>query len=263
MISKFNSILPKSFPPAITIGLAIFLSFLYFLNFFIPINNAISFAPQDLLEFNLNKLSFYSMGHLSFLHLLFNVISLITPMSNFEKRNGTVYTGIILNLLTVSTGLLYALFGIFLYPNSKILGASGIIFSFLGWFAYHESLINATYLITPTVSIPTIYSPLIPLILIAIFVPGSSFLGHLFGLLMGYALALGYFKILIPKSSIIEWIEVKAQPLINLIPSFVKYYREEDTKYVRDGEYFSVLNEEFVTVEEPSNFQGQGHVLGA
>lgn len=210
------------------------------------------------------------MGHLSFLHLFFNVLSIVTVLSNFEKRNGTVYSGVILNLLTVSTGLVYSIVGFLFYPEMKVLGASALVFSFLGWFAYHESLINATYIITPTITIPTIYTPIIPLILMKIIVPGSSLLGHAYGLLMGYVLALGYFKILIPKSSIIEWIEVKANKLIELIPSFVKYYREEDAKYVREGEYFSLsdADQHVVSVggDEAGNttpFQGQGRVLGA
>ncbi|CCH45089.1 Rhomboid protein 2 [Wickerhamomyces ciferrii] len=166
-------------------------------------------------------------------------------------------------LLAVATALPYSFLGVLLFPNTKVLGAS---------------LIKPTFQITPTYSLPTIFTPFGPLILISIILPGSSFFGHLFGLIAGYALAFGYLGKLAPPSKVIEWIETKLDGLINLIPSIFIYYREVEAKNLRENtDYVSLLgqsesilpttnpNVTSTTTPATSNptFQGQGHVLGA
>lgn len=261
------------YPPALTIGLTIFLPFLYILNFFISINDHIALSPTDLFKLDLNRVSLYPLGHLSIFHVLMNVLALITPLSNFERRHGTVYTGVVLNLLAVSTAIPYCILGSVFIPNTKIIGASAWAFSFAGYFAYKESLIKPTFQITPSHSLPTLATPLIPLILIAIFVPGSSFFGHLFGLISGYALAYGYLAKLAPPSKVIEFIESKLDGLINLIPSMFIYYREVEAKHSREQtDYVSLIGPTETILPTTNNptapasnptFAGQGHVLGA
>lgn len=117
---------------------------------------------------------------------------------------------------------------------------------------------------------PTLATPLIPLILIAIFVPGSSFFGHLFGLTAGYALAYGYLGKLAPPSKVIEYIESKLDGLINLIPSIFIYYREVEVKEQRtENSYVSFMGQTDTILPTSNNpavtnpsFTGQGHVLG-
>lgn len=107
--------------------------------------------------------------------------------------------------------------------------------------------------------------------LIAIFVPGSSFFGHFFGILAGYALAYGYLGKLAPPSKVIEWIEAKLDKLINLIPSVFIYYREVEAKNLRaQTDYVSLIGQTesiLPTTSAPAvsnpSFAGQGHVLGA
>lgn len=270
-VSKFLPLGDK-YPPALTIGLIIFLPLLYILNIFLSINSAIALSPSSLTNFNLNQLSLYPLGHLSIFHLIFNLLAIVAPLSQFERYHGTVYTGVILNLFAVSTAVLYAVLGLVFYPSASVLGSSAWVFSFAGFFAYKESLIKPIFTITPTVTIPTLYTPMIPLIIIAVIFPGSSFIGHFFGLISGYLLAFGYLNKLVPSSSIIEKIEEKLDKLINLIPTPFKYYKEVDAKYLRtQDDYVSILptytpstnTEASVIPQQPSGFQGQGHVLGA
>ncbi|KAH3674820.1 hypothetical protein WICMUC_003023 [Wickerhamomyces mucosus] len=258
------------YPPALTIGLVVFLTFIYILSFFTPINEAIYLTPTALTQLDLNRISLYPLGHLSIFHLVFNLFAIVTPLSLFEKKHGTVYTGVILNLLAVATAVLYSILGLVFYPNAKVVGASAWVFSFSGFFAYKESLIKPTFQISPSYSLPTVATPLIPLVLIAILVPGSSLLGHLFGLVAGYALAYGLLNILVPPSKVIEWIEEKVDKLISLIPSQFKYYKEIDAKFNRSqDEYVSFLQTDILpTTNEPESnhagsFQGEGQVLGA
>lgn len=279
LLAKIRDFLPiasiqganaNSFPPALTIGLMVFLPSVYIISRFTNLNDSIALSSKDLLALDLNRLSFYPLGHLSVFHLLFNCVSLLAPLSKFERKNGTVITGVVLNLITVIAGLIYSVLK-FNSPVS-ILGASGWVFTLMSYFAYKESLISPVYQITPTTKFPTLLTPFIPLVLIAVLVPGSSFVGHLAAIVTGYILALGYLKILLPPSRIIQWIEVKLEKLINLIPSQFKYYKEIDAKYTRDEEYVSFMSTGLATSASgtaaaeadpaATNFQGDGHVLG-
>ncbi|KAH3686979.1 hypothetical protein WICPIJ_002048 [Wickerhamomyces pijperi] len=268
-ISNLQKFIPagSKYPPALTIGLVVFLTFLYLLDFVVPVNDTIALSPRALTSIDLNRLSLYPLGHLSIFHLVFNLLAIVTPLSIFERRHGTVYTGVVLNLLAVFTALLYCVLGLVFYPDAKVLGASAWVFSFSGFFAYKESLIKPTYTISPSYSLPTIATPLVPILIIAILVPGSSLLGHLFGLAAGYALAYGVFTKLVPPSNVIEFIEQKADRLIQLIPSVFVYYREVDAKHIRtQDDYVSVLDNDVLPVTEEhvpgATFQGQGQVLG-
>lgn len=268
-LTNFQNKLPAGtkLPPALSIGLVLFLTFLYLLNFFVAVNDKIALSPKSLTSFDLNRLSLYPLGHLSIFHLILNLSAIVTPISVFERRHGTVYTGVVLNLLAISAALLYCVIGLIFYPDASVLGASAWVFSFAGFFAYQESLIKPTYTISPSYHLPTIATPLVPILIIAILVPGSSLIGHLFGLASGYALAYGIFTKLVPPSNVIEWIEEKVDKLIQLIPEPIEYYREVDAKHIRQqDEYVSVLDNDVLPVSEErdtgNTFQGQGQVLG-
>lgn len=260
-------VLPNGQPPsALTTGLVVFLTFLYVLNNFIPINDAMSLSPQNV--FNLGRLSNYPLIHLSVTHLCFNLISLIGPLNMFEARHGTVYTGVVLNLAAVLTGLLYCLFGRLLYPEVSIAGASGWCFTLFGYFSYKESVIRPRYHIGSSYAFPTVLMPLMLLFFISIIIPGASFWGHFFGLLVGYFIGAKekLFDKITPPSWIIIKIESKLDRLINLIPSWVKYYREADMNERNDVEYTSLFTADATlplhNAPEQQNLRSNGRVLG-
>lgn len=221
---------PNGQPPsALTTGLLAFLLLLFCLDKVIPIAGVMSLSPKSM--FNLGKLSNYPLIHLSLMHLFFNAFSLVGPLNLFEAQHGTVHTGVVLNLTAIITGLLYCLFGKLFYPDTSIAGASGWCFTFFGYFSYKESAITPRYHIPRSnFAFPTVLIPMVLLILISIFVPGVSFWGHFFALLVGYFIGAKEkaFRKIMPPSWIIEKIEEKAEPLIRLIPSWVKFYREKD-----------------------------------
>lgn len=192
-------------------------------------------------------------------------MGLLTPLSKFERSHGTVYTGVILNLFAVFAAIPYCIFGYFLWPNTSVLGSSGWFFSFITYYAYHESLIKPTIRITPDFNFPTLYTPLVLVVGIAIIMPGSSMMGHFFGCVVGYAYSFKYMDILVPPSKVIEWIENKLERLIGLIPNAFQYYKEVDAKHLRSqSEYVSMF--EPITTEHgetaTGGFPGEGRTLG-
>lgn len=264
-------ILPPGQPlSGLSTGLSIFLTLLFVINFTIyPLNDHIVLKTDSLFTFDLNRISLYPLAHLSVIHLLFNVLSLFTPLTLFERTHGTLYTGVILNLLAVFTGIIYCLVGYVFFPNVEVGGASGWCFSFFGYFAVKESRIRPSTAITSSISFPTLYVPVLLLLIIGVVAPGSSFAGHSIGLALGYFMGFkeDWVMKITPPSSILKKIENRADPLINMIPFGIKYYREAEVE--RSNEYTSLYesgesslplhNSEGTT---GPGFQGQGRVLG-
>lgn len=103
------------------------------------------------------------------------------------------------------------------------------------------------------VAIPTWSLPFIPLVITAIIMPGSSFIGHTLGLLAGYALSMKYLDPLIePSTKAVEFIETKLARLIDLIPPQITYIREVQARELRASQFDDL----------PISEVGSGRVLG-
>ncbi|SCU91912.1 LADA_0F12948g1_1 [Lachancea dasiensis] len=261
--------LPNGSPPAaLSTGLVVFMTMLFIINFVFDINRHISLTPGALFSLDLNRISMYPLGHLSIVHLLMNCISIYGPLTAFERSHGTVHTGVILNLLAVFTAIPYCLLGSVFFSETEVIGSSGWCFSLLGYFSLKESILRPQQQIFNNYYLPTRYIPVVALVFVTIFFPGSSFWGHLIGLCWGYALGSKevYAARLAPPSWIIQKIESKLDRAIAMIPFGVKFYREVDAN--RQESYSSFFGEESIlplhsdTTTSNSAFQGEGRPLG-
>ncbi|SCU93011.1 LANO_0E02784g1_1 [Lachancea nothofagi CBS 11611] len=258
--------LPDGKPPAaLSTGLMIFMFLLYVINSVVNINDHIGLEPEALFRLDLNRISLYPLGHLSFVHLLMNAVSLYGPLTVFERSHGTVHTGVILNLLAVFTAIPYCLLGYVFFRDTMVIGSSGWCFSLFAYFSFKESTIRPQQHLFGNYSIPTRYVPVLILVLVTIFFPGSSFWGHVIGLCLGYVLASKevYAGKLAPPSSWIQKLESKLDRAIALIPLGVTYYKEADAN--REESYSPLLGEESVLPLHSgpaANFQGEGRPLG-
>lgn len=108
-------------------------------------------------------------------------------------------------------------------------------------------------------TVPTWTLPLGPLVLVGLFIPQSSFLGHVLGLGAGWLLEMGYLNFMFVKTTnVVEWIETKIARVIALIPSQLDYITEVRARDIRNSDSAGLP-----VVNEPSSaFQGQGHQLG-
>ncbi|CUM66070.1 uncharacterized protein PRCAT00003724001 [Priceomyces carsonii] len=234
--------------PALSVGLTLFTFILLILDFITlhALSHTLSLYPYAPLKFDLNRLSFYCVVHQGLLHWLFNAVGLFPLISMFERTHGTVYTGITLNLLAVTAGLQYCIVGLLLYPNTHIIGISGIIFLFISYFAYKEyqfrPYIYSFQLSGREVKIPTLYSPFAALIICKILIPSSSFFGHLAGISSGFLLGHGYLRILYPPSKVILYIESKVSRGILSLEGLVTYYPETEAINTRGVSYNPILS---------------------
>lgn len=259
--------------PALTVGLAIFSFLLLIIDLATgqALAHKFSLYPYAPIHFDLNRLSFYLLYHQGFIHWALNVFGLFTPMALFEKSHGTVYTGVTLNVLAVTAGLQYCLLGLVLYPNTHVIGLSGVVFSFLSYYAYKEHELRPviyTFKVQGReYSIQTLYSPLILLVVSFFFLPGSSLFGHLAGISSGYLLGMGKLSILYPPSKVILFIEGKVERAIKLLDGVVIYYKEEDAIDQRGVSYNPILSQDIESAVNSdtlgTHYRGDGHVLGA
>lgn len=252
---------------ALTVGLVPFtlLLFLIDISTDFKLSHILALYPSAPLKFDLNALSFYPFLHKNIIHWVLNITSLGYLLNNFEKNHGTIYTGITLNLLTVIAGLQYCLLGSFLFQNTHVMGLSGLVFSFMTFYAVKESefkpILYQFKVNTTEIIIPTKYSPFIWLFVIALIIPGSSFFGHLTGITTGYLLVYKKINFLYPSSKIILFIEKKVAFLIVFLKKIVNFVTEEDGVNLRTVNYVPFLSTD-LEINTESNFRGQGHVVG-
>ncbi|CAI5760138.1 unnamed protein product [Candida verbasci] len=238
-----------SFPkqPALTTGFIIFTLILLLIKSFTSIEfSSLVLYPKAPLEFNLNSISLYCLIHQNYTHWLLNSLAISSPLALFEKKFGTVHTGITLNLLAVITALQYCMVGLVLYPNTAAIGSSSLVFSFMTYFAYQEQRykpIIYTFHLSPTskIDIKPIHTPFIFLFVCFIIFPQSSFFGHFFGITSGYLLSKGYINKLYPPSNILIKIEEKINPIIVMLNPLVNWYKEEDAQHIRNVDYIPLF----------------------
>lgn len=127
--------------------------------------------------------------------------------------------------------------------------------------------------------IPTWTKPFIILVVTAVILPGSSFLGHLLGLCAGFLMAMGHLKFMIePPSKVVLWIESKLAFLIALIPPQIRYIKEIDAIEIRKNSAIApgatgasasglplheIVSPIPVSAVPSSPFSGPGKVLGS
>ncbi|KAI3406502.2 RBD2 [Candida oxycetoniae] len=248
--------------PALTAGLTVFTFILCVIkNTFGVEMLSLVLYPRSPLDLNLNAISLYSLVHVGYLHWLFNVLSIFVPLSIFEKRHGTVYTGITLNLLTVIAALQYCAVGLLLYPNTGVVGLSGIAFSFFSYMAYQEHqykpVMESFHIGSLEIKLYTLTAPFIAALVFWVIFPTSSFPGHLAGISTGFLLAFGYINKLYPPSSIILKIEQVLAPGIRLLAPIVFYHKEEDAVQMRSVSYAPLFTEDMESLSSATNHHPQ------
>ena len=248
--------------PALTVGLPVFTFVLVLIDFVTgnAVSNAFALYAGAIFKLELNRISMYPLAHTGIFHWFVNVISLSPLLARFEKVHGTVYTGITLNLLAVSTALIYSLLAGIISPSTRVEGLSAICFLFLEFYALKEqSYYPIAFQWGDRYRLPTKYSAFVVLIITFILVPNSSLLGHLAGIGSGYLLAENYLKILYPPRKVILFIEDKLELLIAKLLPIVVYYREDLAADTRTVAYVPLFGSD--AEASSARFESSGHVL--
>lgn len=265
--------LPQPPYPVITTGLILFIVFTYIFSVFnetLVSNWALS--PASLVvNHELPRLTTYPLVHAGFFHMFSNVIVLYYPLAEFEKAHGSLHTAIVINTLGAVLGIVYTIVTyILIYLNVEsgeaadtfVLGSSGWVFTFITIAACHKATVQHSFKIH-TYSIPTLFIPLIYLILSAILVPSSSFLGHLVSIILGVLIFKKIFSLLtIPPFKIlnkIEALDIFKYAIESIFPSeYFVWTWEADVESSRYGK-----NEFILPLSNDDVITGDGVKLGS
>ncbi|CAN1277978.1 Rhomboid-like protein 15 [Linum perenne] len=179
--------------------------------------------------------------HGSLLHVLFNMLALVPLGSELERIMGSVRLFYITILLAMSNAILHLFIALLVshnpfrpYPelmDECAIGFSGILFSMI---VIETSLSGAqTRSIFGLFNVPAKWYAFILLIIFQILMTNVSLLGHLCGILSGFAYTYGLFNLLIPGTSFYAAIE--ASPLLTSCvrrPKFILCTGGNPTGYI-------------------------------
>ncbi|KAM7500005.1 hypothetical protein LguiA_024419 [Lonicera macranthoides] len=153
--------------------------------------------------------------HGSLLHVLFNMLALVPLGSELERVMGSIRLLYITILLATSNAILHLLIALLvaynpIYSNPFLMnecaiGFSGILFSMI---VIETSLSGAqSRSVFGLFNVPAKWYPWLLLVVFQLLMTNVSLLGHLSGILSGFAYTYGLFNILIPGTSFYSAIE--------------------------------------------------------
>ncbi|MCO5608693.1 hypothetical protein L7F22_062907 [Adiantum nelumboides] len=150
-----------------------------------------------------------TLFHVSILHLFFNMLALVPIGSGLERILGSVRYSHVLFLIATSNGVLHLLFALLsahnpvhlytFFMNECSIGFSGMIFAMIVMETSLSGVQNRS--IFGFFSVPAKWYAWILLILFQLLMPNVSLLGHLCGILSGFAYIYGAFNQLLFGSS--------------------------------------------------------------
>ncbi|KAL2268126.1 hypothetical protein VTJ83DRAFT_2972 [Remersonia thermophila] len=178
-------------------------------------------------NFSLRRTNTYPFLHMDVFHLIVNLIGVTPLLEKFERSYGTIPTvGLFIGPLSTLPAVLYVgLERYILHLNTWIVGASVWGFLIFGIEALQRNRSTPHLVVYGQRTIPTWATPLAMVVVVAFLMPGSSALGHLCGVVVGYVFGMGYLNRLVPPDKVCRWIETKLQ-----LKARVPYYVSIDQK---------------------------------
>ncbi|EAS36353.3 rhomboid protein 2 [Coccidioides immitis RS] len=187
--------------------------------------------PSEVSLMSMHRLNTYPIVHQGFIHAFLNILALTPLLERFEAEYGTLTSlAMFFGPLSTFPGGLYILVEKCIFrQDTAILGSSIWVFLLLASEAMKTYASNPHFSLG-TYKIPTWATPLIGTIFVSALIPNTSFVGHLCGIAVGYALGLGYLKILFPPEKILRWVESKLN-LLGILPHYVSVDQKTYGRY--------------------------------
>ncbi|XP_050383321.1 rhomboid-like protein 15 isoform X4 [Argentina anserina] len=179
----------------------------------------VCFLPSAVIsKFQVYRIFTAVLFHGSLLHVLFNMMALVPLGSELERIMGSVRLLYIIILLATTNALLHLLIALLvaynpIHPfeylmNECAIGFSGILFSMI---VIETSLSGQQYRsVFGLFNVPAKWYAWILLVVFQLVMSNVSLLGHLCGILSGFAYSYGLFNFLIPGPSFYSKIEASS-----------------------------------------------------
>ncbi|KAH7661610.1 Rhomboid protease protein [Dioscorea alata] len=204
--------------PFITSGVVIVCLAIYLVCLLIGYDSfyEICFLPSKVVSgFQVYRIYTAVLFHGSLLHVVFNMLALVPLGTELERIMGSVRLLYLIFLLATSNAVFHLIIALVVGHNpisstlylmqECAIGFSGILFSFI---VIETSLSGAqSRSVFGLFNVPSKLYPFILLVLIQLLATNVSLLGHLCGILSGFAYTYGLFNCLLPGSSFYSSIE--------------------------------------------------------
>lgn len=195
------------------------------------INKLAISAAQVLLRGEYYRIVTSAFVHGGFLHIFMNMSSLIQLGGSLEVQFGSLQFAFLTMWSILLVGALYVLLSLILSEvlrdpyqlQSSAVGYSGILFCYAVVEANHTFEVSRSMF--GMFDVPAKLMPFVLLVLLQIFIPNISMLGHLAGVLMGLFTISGGILYLVPSKAFIEYIELEFSLFssISRLSSYVRY----------------------------------------
>lgn len=211
--------------PLFTLGVTAAMFLFWFLSFVSSIATAFALKPSDLGNFELSRLTTYPLVHSSSMQFIISIAAFVPLCSRFERQYGTLRSlAMFLGPFESVPGLIYCfLDGFVLRQDGIISGCSVFVFVLLSIEAarYTSGSGSNRNVVVAGKEIPVVAAPFLILILTTIFLPGGSFICHGAAIGVGSLFASGRVDFLLLPLKIVNFVEVKADRLIVLVPHYI------------------------------------------
>jgi len=208
--------------------------------------------------------------HNGILHIVFNMMAFIPMGSSLERMKGTLPFLWMIMLFNVLCGITHFLLAFTLdrlaiysgFMNECSAGFSGVIFALLVATLPHEA--GSDRSIFGIIRVPVQWYPWALLIILQIVVSSVSFLGHLSGILVGYAYTYGLLDILTP-SKLLGLLERSSLlgPIVKL-DGYITQSKVQESESIWENLLGSWRAPTLPTTMTSSQaFSGPGRVLGS
>lgn len=176
---------------------------------------AICLSPERVVtRFEIYRIFTAPFFHAGFFHILFNMIAWMIIARDYERATGTLaaaYSIFVLLIPLIATVHCIAAYFIDALASTSFrrecaIGISGVLFSLL--VVNVELSAGSSVNVCGLFSMPTRWYPWALAAILQLLSPSLSFLGHLSGIVLGYALVFGYLQRLSPSDYKLEDFEI-------------------------------------------------------
>ncbi|XP_078437402.1 RHOMBOID-like protein 15 [Wolffia australiana] len=202
----------------VTSAVLVLCSFIYLVCLLVGYDSfrEVCFLPVDVVShFQVYRIYTADLFHGSLLHVLFNMLALVPLGTELERIIGSVRLVYLIWLLATSNGLLHLIIAFTIaknpvhpFPyllNECAIGFSGVLFSLIVIEGSLSGIRSRS--VFGLFNVPTKWYPWILLILFQFLASNVSLLGHLCGILSGFAYMYGFFQYVTPGPSFYSAIE--------------------------------------------------------
>lgn len=192
-------------PRILTLSVAIFCVLVFLLDPSGSNAGSICLYPSRVVtHFEIYRIATAPFFHGGFFHILFNIIAWMFIARDFEKMTGTLAAAYSIFVLLIPLTAIFHCLAAYLVDalsgtncrNACAIGISGILFALL--VVNLESSPGTSVNVCGLFTMPSRWYPWLLALVLQLFSPNLSFLGHLSGITMGYILVFGYLERITP-----------------------------------------------------------------